>query len=244
MKDLVSIITPTYNKLEFLKQMMDSVDKNTEWPFELIVVDNGSDDGTKEFVTTSNYKMNGQYVRNEDNKGFAIANNQGIEVAKGNFICLLNNNTIVTKGWLTEMMNVFKEEKAIDTVGAKLIHPGKGTIQHAGVIQLSSGIPDHIYFNKLINYPPANIRKEYFAVTGACMLIPKNILEEVGELDEEYLNGWEDMDLCQKIKGLGYKIFYEPKALVYHYESRINGRYSKENLNFSLYMSKYVYNRR
>ena len=110
-KDLVSIITPCWNKLEFTKQMMDSIELFTDdWPFELIIIDNGSTDGTKEFITKSNYKMNGQYVRNEVNNGFAKANNQGVKVAKGNFLLFLNNDTIVTKGWLSTMMNVFSEE--------------------------------------------------------------------------------------------------------------------------------------
>ena len=117
MKDKVSIICPTWNKLEFLKQMMESVNRCTQWPFELIIIDNASDDGTQEFVLNSKFKMDGQYIRNEENKGFAIANNQGVKVAKGNFICFLNNDTIVTKSWLTNMMKVFNEEKAVGIVG-------------------------------------------------------------------------------------------------------------------------------
>jgi len=98
MKDLVSIICPTWNKLEFLKPMMESVEKNTDWPYELIVVDNASKDGTKEYVLNSGLKMDGQFLRNEENKGFAIANNQGAKLAKGRFLLFLNNDTIVTKG--------------------------------------------------------------------------------------------------------------------------------------------------
>lgn len=240
-KDLVSIIMPCWNKLEFTKQCMDAVDQNTDdWPFEFIVVDNGSTDGTKEFIESSKYKMNGQYIRNEVNKGYAIANNQGAKVAKGNFILLLNNDTIVTKGWLSAMMNVFSEEKAVGAVGAKLVFPGKGTIQHAGVIEHASGLPDHVYFNKPADYPPANIRKPYFAVTGACLLTPKALWEEIGGLDEAYFNGWEDMDYCQKIHKKGMNIYYEPKAFIYHYESRTDGRYVSEGANFSLYMSRWV----
>lgn len=241
MKSKVSIITPTWNKLEFLKPMMESVDKHTKWPFELIIVDNASDDGTQEFIVNSNFKMDGQYIRNEENKGFAIPNNQGVKMAKGDFICLLNNDTIVTKGWLTAMMNVFSEEKAVGVVGARLIHPGRGTIQHAGIIEYtSSKMPDHIYFKKPMNHPPAMIRRQYFAVTGACLVTPKALYNELGGLDERYWCGWEDMDYCQKVRKKGHRIFYEPKSLVYHYESRTEGRYSKEGSNFSLYMREWV----
>ena len=197
MKDLVSIICPTYNKIEFLKQMMKSIEKNTQWPFELIIVDNASNDGTQEYVLNAGFKMKGQYLRNEENKGFAIPNNQGVEVAKGNFLCFLNNDTIVTKGWLTAMMNVFSEEKACGIIGARLVHPGKGTIQHAGIIEhTSSKLPDHIYFKKPMDYSLAMIRKQYFAVTGACMVTPKTLYEELGGFDEQFWCGWEDMDYC------------------------------------------------
>lgn len=243
MKDKVSIVVPSWNKLEFLKQMMESVDKNTQWPFELIIVDNDSNDGTREFVLSSNFKMDGQYIRNEENRGFAIPNNQGAKVAKGNFLCFLNNDTIVTKGWLTAMMKVFSEEKAVGVVGARLVHPGAGTIQHAGIVEYKSGVPDHIYFKKPMNYPPAMKRKQYFAVTGACMVTPKGLFEEVGGFDERYWCGWEDMDYAQRVKRKGYRIYYEPTSLVYHYESRTEGRYSKEGSNFSLYMSNWVLNK-
>ena len=239
--DLVSIITPVFNKLEFTKQMMDSVEQNTsDWPFELIIVDNGSSDGTQDFIMNSKYKMNGQYIRNEDNRGFAAANNQGSKVAKGRFIMLLNNDTIVTKGWLSTMMNVFSEEKAVGTVGARLIFPGSGLIQHAGVFELANGLPDHLYFNKSADYAPANKRKAVFAVTGAAMLIPKPLYEEFGGLDEEYRNGFEDMDFCQKVRQKGMNIYYEPKALIYHYESRTEGRYAHDTQNMNLYLKRWV----
>ena len=238
MKDKVSILIPTLNGLKYLKQVMDSVQKHTRWPFEVIVIDNASEDGTQEYLLNqAGYTMDGQYLRNEENMGFAASNNQGAQVAKGNFLCFLNNDTIVTEGWLTAMMNVFSEEKAVGMVGARLIHPGKGTVQHAGVVRLSSGMPDHIHFRRRAEDPLVMERKQYFAVTAACAIMPKQLFLELGGFDERYWNGWEDMDLCQKINRAGYRIYYEPTSLVYHYESRTEGRYAKEDSNFALYMS-------
>jgi len=240
-KDLVSIIMLCWNKMEFTKQAMDAVDMFTDdWPFEFILVDNGSTDGTQEFMKNSNYKMDGQYIRNEKNLGFDVGNNQGAKVAKGNFLLFLNNDTIVTPGWLSSLMNVFGEEKAVGAVGPKMLHPGKGTIQHAGVIEHASGLPDHAYFGKPGDYPPANERKHIFAVTGACLLTPKALFEQLGGFDEAYYNGWEDMDYCQKVRQVGMNIIYEPASLVYHYESRTDGRYVAEGSNFTLYMSRWV----
>ena len=243
MSDTVSVIIPTYNGLTYLKPCLESIERNTKWPFEVVIVDNGSEDGTQDWVVNAGFKMDGQFVRNEQNEGFAKANNKGVSVAKGDFICLLNNDTIVTENWLTEMMNVFSEEKACGAVGAKLVHPGKGTIQHAGIVELSSGMPDHIYFNASMDDKRVMERKQYFGVTGACLLTPKQLYKELGGLDEAYVNGWEDMDLMQKLHRAGYRVYYEPKALVYHYESRTPGRYSHENKNFTLYMERWIYGR-
>jgi GT2 family glycosyltransferase len=242
-KDLVSIIIPTRNGLEYLKQVLNSLEKHSGWPFEVIIVDNGSDDGTKDYVTNSSLKLDGQFIRNEKNEGFAVANNRAAKIAKGNFLCLLNNDTIVTKNWLAEMMTVFSEEQAVGVVGARLVHPGNGKIQHAGVIELSTGMPDHIHFNKPMNHPDVMKRQQYFGVTGACMVTPKNLYDELGGLNEDYVNGWEDMDYMQKVNRAGYRVYYEPKALVYHYESRTKERYHNENSNFSLYMSTWIYNK-
>lgn len=240
-KDPISIITPVFNKLEFTKQYLDSLERNTDdWPFEIIIVDNGSTDGTKEFIASTNYKMNGQYVRNENNLGFAVANNQGAKVAKGKFLLLLNNDTIVTKGFLSALMNVFSEEKAVGAVGAKLIFPGTGLIQHAGVFQLPNGLPDHRYFNKPSSYPKANERANVFAVTGAALMVPKALYDELGGLDEEYVNGFEDIDLCQRIRQKGMNIYYEPSAVIYHYESRTEGRYARDTENMNRYLKKWV----
>jgi len=242
MKDLVSIITPTYNGLDWMRQLAESLDRRIdEWPFEWIIVDNGSDDGTADWLAQANLKLNGQLLKNTENLGFAKANNQGAEVARGNFLLLLNNDTIVAENFLSEMMNVFTEERAVGAVGARLVHPGKGTIQHAGVIVLSSGMPDHIHFGLAMDHPLVMERKPYFGVTGACLLTPKQLYLDMGGLDEEYVNGWEDMDYMQKLHQAGYNVFYEPKALVYHYESRTQGRYYKENHNFTTYMSRWVY---
>jgi GT2 family glycosyltransferase len=243
-KDLVSIITPVFNNLAFTTQLMDSLERNdNDWPFELILIDNGSTDGTREFVTNSKYKMNGQYIRNESNLGFAAANNQGSRVAKGNFLLLLNNDMIVTKGFLSAMMSVFSEEKAVGAVGAKLIFPGSGLIQHAGVFELENGLPDHAHFNRQADYPPANKREAVFAVTGAAMLVPKSLYNELGGLDEEYTNGWEDVDLCQKIRQAGMNIYYEPRAVIYHYESRTEGRYLNDVRNMNIYLKRWVLNK-
>lgn len=242
MKELISIITPTWNGLPYMKQLAESLDRLVdEWPFEWIIVDNASEDGTVDWLSQANLKLKGRLIRNDENAGFAKANNQAAEVAEGNFLLLLNNDTVVTSGFLEAMINVFSEEQAVGAVGARLVHPGRGTIQHAGIIELSSGLPDHIHFNKPMDHPKVMERKQYFGVTGACLMTPKQLYLELGGLDETYRNGWEDMDYMKKLGKAGYRVYYEPKALVYHYESRTPGRYASENHNYTTYMTRWIY---
>jgi GT2 family glycosyltransferase len=231
---MFSIIIPTWNNWDFLHQCIQSIIKYTK-NYELVIVDNGSEDETvKNLRSLDNLK--GQLVINKENKGFAIACNQGARTAKGEILIFLNNDTIVTENWADNMYKCLQEEEKCGIVGAKLIHPVKGTIQHSGVERWYDGTPNHIYFGKDQNYWLANKRLEYFAVTGACLMTPKEIFNKAKCFDERYLNGWEDVAYCNTVKKMGFKIFYEPTAKVYHYESRTSGRYNTENNNFNLYM--------
>ena len=101
-------------------------------------------------------------------------------------------------------------------------------------------MPDHLYFKKRADYPPANERKTVWGVTGAAMLIPKTLFDELGGFDEQYINGFEDVDLCLRVREKGLNIYYEPKAVIYHYESRTQGRYDFDSRNFSLFASKWI----
>lgn len=237
-----SIIIVTWSKLEFLRQCLDSLERHMDaYPdFEVIIVDNNSTDGTKPYLRSLNTKLNGQVIYNEENKGFAIPNNQAAKIAKGEYLVFLNNDTIVTGNFLNPIEKAFAWKDKVGVVGCRLIHPGKGTIQHAGVIENERGMLEHIYFGKPADYKPANVIKEYFAVTGACMATPKSLFDSLGGFDEGYWLGWEDIDYCNKVKQNGYKIVYTPDALVYHYESRTEGRYIAEGQNMDKYMKRWV----
>lgn len=518
--DLCSIIVPTFNTRGFLQQTLEAVVRNTRWPYEVIVVENNSTDGTVEYLKNLDLEIDGQVIYNQINMGFGAANNQAAKLAKGSFLVFLNSDTIPTKGWLTAMMKVFEEEDAVGLVGClnpkvqlitrdgkkaineikvgdyvlthknrfrkvtrifnrkykgewtrikfrndkaklimatsehpilvfrdkklewikignvkksdrimakatkckvcnnpipswmqlckycnpaeleetkkklkaygetrrvpkrpkgsnfhlkhfkddilpemekwrkkgyrtiptsnfilmpdfiaikndkvmavevekskkpnykkydkqeifddvtwvlkhrkkprintplkgfipvkiekiehlystfrtkdyrtvyncevegdnsyvvgkanvvmhncKLLHPGTGLIQHAGVVEMRDGRPDHIYFKKHADYPPANTRKQYFAVTFACAVVPKGLFENIGGFDEGYWCGWEDVCFCQEVHKRGQRVYYEPKAVVYHYESRTEGRYKRESHNFNRYAEQYILNR-
>lgn len=244
----VLVVTPVLNKVEYTKRMVKSL-QNTDAgvEYKLVIVDNASTDGTKKFLIPDNFKgfkNSPTAITNKENKGFSIANNQAVELFRNDkeigYYCFLNNDTIVTDNWLKEMVDCMERHSNAVIVGAKLIHPGTGRIQHAGVIELNGHRPSHKYFGFDQNYPPANKEIQYPAVTGACMLVKRSFYDQVGGFDEAYWVGWEDIDLCKKATKLGKEIWYSPKAVVYHYEGSTEGRMVAEDANFTLYTERWI----
>lgn len=232
-----SIIIPVFNQIQFTKRCHEFIKKNTPRDcYEIVVVDNHSTDGTEEFLSKlEDVKV----IRNETNLGFAKACNQGARAAAYEFILFLNNDVEVQQGWLTPLIVTLLEDLEVAVVGSKLLYPN-WKIQHAGVITVTNMAkkniplnPMHVYYGLDGTLPDANIPREYSAVTGACLLTRKNVFQRLGGFDEDYLNGYEDVDYCYKIGVAGYKIVYRPDSVAIHFESQSGPeRFSQENKNF------------
>lgn len=222
-RGLCSVIIPVFNKVEYTRPCLDALMRNTaEANCEIIVVDNGSTDGTKEFLKALGNKV--KVITNKTNLGFAKACNQGAAAASGEYLVFLNNDTVPLPGWLPPLVQAAEENPCVAVVGSKLIYPDE-TIQHAGVVfSQRSNQPYHIYRCFPKEHPAVNRLREFSAVTAACMLVKRDIFFEVGLFDEQYINAYEDADLCLKIKQKGYRILYTPQSVLYHYESVTEGR--------------------
>ena len=231
-----SIIVLTFNGLELNKKCIDSVLKNTEGDFELIIVDNGSADGTVSYLNSLEDKRI-EVILNNENRGFAKGNNQGAKKASGELLVFLNNDTEVTKGWLLPLAKALEDKKTGAAAG-KLLYPD-GKIQHAGVAISSKGIPRHIYRRFDSDFAPANKKRELQAVTGACLAVKKNLFIRVGGFDENYINGLEDVDLCFKIRELSYKLVYIPESVAIHHESVSKDRFKHVYRNIEYYKKKW-----
>ena len=230
-----SIIIPVFNNSDYIKQYLDVLYTVTpNHLFELIIVNNASTDGTKEFLNEfAKTYPNVKVIHNQENLGFAKACNQGARAAKGKYLVFLNNDTIPLKDWLEEMLKIIETEKNVGIVGSKLLYPNN-TIQHAGVAIadfLQSICPYHIHRKSPADAPEVNVVKDYQAVTGACMLIPKELFDRLGGFDEGFLNGYEDVDLCFQVREAGYRVVYTPKSVLYHFESISEGRFKAEKEN-------------
>ncbi len=238
----VSVIIPVWNRLEFTQHCLAALAAHTPYDlYEVIVVDNGSTDGTRGFLATLEGDVT--VIANPVNLGFARACNQGARAARGRYLLFLNNDTAPQPGWLEALLEAAARDPRIAVVGAKLLYPDD-TIQHAGVALLRDSpypiSPVHLHRLKPRDFAAADEEREVAAVTGACMLIRADVFREVGGFDEAYLNGYEDVDLCLQVRDRGYRVVYTPKSVVYHHESATPGRHARERENLSYLHVKWL----
>lgn len=228
---LVSIIILNRDGKNLLKMLFKDFKANANYSnFEVIVVDNDSSDGSLDYLKSLKTDFTLRIIENNENQSFSKANNNAVKVANGDFVLLLNNDIEPTFGWLNEMMGTYFEHDNVGSIGAKLIYPFYSyeneksfKIQHASDI-FSNNKNDVFYAYNQHNSedpfsPEANFTKKCISVTGACVLIPKNVYEEVGGLDEGYFYGYEDVDFSLKLYQAGYDVYYCSSALLFHHES-------------------------
>ena len=229
-RPLVSIIIPNRDHVEVLKSCIDSIQtKSTYSNYELIIAENNSgEDKTFEYydsIVGESDKIN--IIEWKSAFNYSAINNFAVrEAAKGEYILLLNNDTeVITPSWIEEML-MFAQRDDVGAVGAKLYYPND-TIQHAGVILGKGGIAGHAFEGadrKEIGYMGRlAYAQNMSAVTAACMMIRRDVWEQVGGLDEEFAVAFNDVDLCMRIRKAGYLIAWTPFAELYHYESLSRG---------------------
>ncbi|MBL0849306.1 MAG: glycosyltransferase family 2 protein [Candidatus Liberibacter ctenarytainae] len=231
---LVSIIIPTCNQHLFLRQCLKSIYNKTAYSnFEVIVVDNNSDDA-KSLAYLETIKIKYPNLRLTRDKtapfNYSRINNNAILHAKGEYFCFLNDDTrVINKEWLHEMMGMAIQPK-IGAVGARLWYKND-TLQHAGVIMGIGNIAGHKNLHRRINghhnnhqFFAIHVQHAVSAVTGACMVISKECFLKVGGFDDENTPvGFSDTDLCLRILESGYRNVWTPYANLYHYESQTRG---------------------
>ncbi|MHC1698303.1 MAG: glycosyltransferase [Geobacteraceae bacterium] len=243
----VSIIIPVYNRLEFTEKCLVTLSRNTAaGSYELILIDNGSTDGTADFLQKQGNLS--KVISNQNNLGFAKACNQGAEAANGEFLVFLNNDTEPQPGWLDALVRIIYANPAVGAVGSKLLYPD-GTIQHAGVVLVDDRIMHdplvgrHIYSGKPADLPEANKPFCYQALTAASLMIRRSAFLQAEGFDESYWNGYEDIDLCFKLGTLGYLRVYTPESVLIHHESKSGPeRFLKAGQNICLLHEKWLNN--
>ena len=245
---LVSILIPNKDHITELDTCIQSIEDKSEYRnYEFIIIENNSVEEETfayyEKLETANPKVRILYYDGDFN--YSKINNWGAKYAKGDYILLLNNDTeLIAPESLWELLShAMRPEVGI--VGARLYFPDD-TIQHAGVIVGYGGVAGHAFLGFDKDNPGYQNRiqciQDYSAVTAACMMIPKEVFNQVGGLSEDYQVAFNDIDFCLKVRELGYQVVYNPYAEFYHYESKSRGcedttekmiRYQKEVQRFT-----------
>ncbi|MFA5969784.1 MAG: glycosyltransferase [Sphingomonas sp.] len=221
-RPLVSVVLPTYNGLHFTMASIASVGRFLpDVPFELIVADNVSSDQTE---TVLKDRKDIRYIRHPENLGFLRSCNRAARFARGDFIFLLNNDTLVAPGWLDELYTLFCLHDNVGLVGSKLIYPD-GRLQEAGGIIWQDGSAWNYGKFQDPGRPEFNYVRETDYCSGAAIMLPKRLWDEVGGFDEMYVPSYcEDSDLALRVRSLGYSVLYSPLSVVAHFEGMTQGR--------------------
>ncbi|MEE8565554.1 MAG: glycosyltransferase family 2 protein [Candidatus Thermoplasmatota archaeon] len=235
----LSIIIVNWNNKDILRDCLNSIYHTPNVSkYEIIVVDNHSEDGSVELI--KNKFVDVKLIENNKNLGFAKANNQAIKIARGDYILLLNNDTVVTNTYFFDrMIEYMKKNPQVGILGCKLLHPD-GTLQSCGGSFPSVwGIfKSQILFTKTWkrlgkSKQGDNHFKKVDFVCGACLMTRKEILDKVGLLKEEYFMYGEDVEFCYRVRKVGYDIGVLTDESIIHLHSKS----TEKNLTRMLYHS-------
>lgn len=224
MNPLISIIILNCNGMRFLATCLNSLRKQIYKNFEIILIDNGSTDGSVEFVKSNFSEI--KIIENKENFGFAKANNQGLEIARGGYIATLNNDTIVDENWLKGLIEATEKDKGVGMVASKILLTEEGNkLDSVGVNIALDGMTRQR--GRMEQDIGQYEKKEEILFPSACAaLYSKKMIEEIGFFDEDFFAYCEDSDLGLRGRLAGWKAVYSPKAVVRHLYSQTGGRYS------------------
>ncbi len=247
---VISVIIVNYNVREFLEQCLNSVQRALhDIPSEIIVIDNASVDGSVPIIRKRFPQV--ILVENKENKGFSAANNQGLEIARGQFIVLLNPDTVVQEDTFIKLLEFFEKTPDASAATCKILNPD-GTFsidcRHSiptpltafwKVIGLSRLFPKSKIFGRYnLTYLDENDLYPVEAISGSFMMMRREIVKKVGKLDEDFFMYCEDIDYCHRINKAGGKIYYVPSSQIIHYKGEST---KKNNLDYVITFNRSLY---
>jgi len=214
----VSVVVLCYNNLELTKACIDSLVRYSDYPdLELIVVDNASSDGTGDYLRSLDIPgVKLRTIVNEANLGFAGGNNMGLREANGDYLALLNNDTVVTPGWIHNLLRPVLSNPRIGAIG-----PVSNQVGNEACIAIEYKDTDEM-LRAAASYTAGHYQKiETTSTLGFfCVLIPRAVYSQVGDLDERFGVGmFEDDDYCNRIRQAGYSLAITHGAFVHHHQS-------------------------
>jgi len=215
-----SVVIPVHNRSRLTAACLDAlVAEPLGLEAEIIVVDDASTDDTAAVLATRPVRV----VSHAANTGFAVACNDGAAAASGRYVVFLNNDTVPRAGWLAALVAEADAHPAAAVVGARLLYPD-GTVQHAGLVIGEDRNPHHAYAGFPGEHPAVLRSRAFQAVTGACLLVRRDVFTAAGGFDPAFRNGHEDVDLCLRLGEAGHGVRYCAESVVVHLESATRGR--------------------
>jgi len=237
----LSIIIVNYNVKEFIQNLLHSIFKaGCNLKYAIIIIDNASEDGSAEFIKEKFPNVN--LIINNKNIGFGKANNIGLSVAKGEYILLVNPDTLIREDTLEKMISFFETNPDAGLAGCKILNPD-GSLQLAcrrsfpgpwtsfcKVTGLSTLFPNSRLFARYnLTYLDENKTHEVDAISGSFMMMKREVYEKVGGFDEQFFMYGEDLDLCYRIQKSGWKVYYTPDTQIIHYKGESTKRSSLDD---------------
>ena len=234
-RELVSIIIPCFNAVEYTKQCIDSVLLQTNINYELILINNGSTDGTKEYFRTLKRSLKPNktlqkitIIQSIKNLGVAKALNLGVSKSAGKYICYLNNDVIVTKDWLKKIVRAAKSDKQIGAVGTMFnAFENKEFIKS---MEKNKNLIDFVA--QTISVKNSGKIKKAKTIHGLCMFIKKIVFKKAGLFNENFYPCFgEDIEFCERLKKNGYKLIDATDVFIFHYwnKSVRSKQFNKQN---------------
>jgi N-acetylglucosaminyl-diphospho-decaprenol L-rhamnosyltransferase len=242
MRDL-SVVIITWKMKELLGPLLRSIDEYTEGiDYDVIVVDNCSDDGTVEMIESEFPTVT--LIKNNTNRGVAAARNQGLRIAEGRYVQLLDADMLLLENSFKAMVNFMDETPDAGVCGSKLIYPN-GDIQlncrrfprvSVHLLRRLEFLPvarnsEALRLHTMTDWEHDEIRQVDYLI-GACQMIRREALEEVGLLDEHIFYGPEDLDFCLRSHQRGWNVYYFPHTKMIHYEQRVTKKKYLSTLSF------------
>lgn len=236
---LVSIITANWNGGEIFRDCLLSLAKLKYPNWEMIVIDNGSkDQSEKYFEKIKLPAKTKKLIRNQTNRGFAPANNQAVPFCNGEFVLLLNNDTKVPPNLLNVLVKRMLQDKQTAVLQPKIfLMDKKGYLDNCGSYFTKIGFLMHAGFMEK-DSAKYDKEKTVFSAKGACMMIKKEVIDQVGLFDDDFVSYFEESDFCWRVWLKGYKVAYYPKTFIYHKLGYTARRQNLLEVNFNSYKNR------
>ncbi len=217
---MVSIIVLVHNNVALSLRCLEALSGAvTGLDHEVLLLDNASTECTDDLRECGGLFRRFQLIRREENLPFSRVNNDCAALASGRWLLFLNNDVFVDRDGVKRLLDLLRAVGSIGIAGGKLLFPGGAAVQHAGICQTLWGYPSNYGVGAGPSDARVDVACDRFALTGAMMCLPREVFRKVRGFDERYIWGYEDVDICLKIRASGLRVAYDPTAAGIHEES-------------------------